>query len=83
VCFFTTQGKKKTTDGAEAKRRVTIFAVRRKENAWQSRTFAVHHGPKRTAITSLCRVPPLKAHGKYRPLPCAAVKNARQTFSKK
>jgi hypothetical protein len=38
---------------------------------------------KRTAITSLCRAPPLKAHGNHCPLPCAAIKNAGQTFSKK
>jgi hypothetical protein len=82
-CVFSRRTVKKATDGAGVKRRVTIFAVRRKKNARQSRTFAVRHSPKRTAITALCRAPPLKAHSKHRPLPRAAIKNARQTFSKK
>jgi hypothetical protein len=44
-------GKKKATDGAGSKRRVTVFAVRRRK--------------KRTAISSLCRAPSLEAHGNH------------------
>jgi hypothetical protein len=58
VRFFTTHGKKKATDGAGAKRHVTVFAVRQQKNAWQSLAFAVRHSLTRTAITYLCRVPP-------------------------
>jgi hypothetical protein len=75
--------KKKATNGAGAKRRVTAFAVRRKKNAQQSLAFVVRHSPKRATITSLCRAPPLKVHGNHCPLPCATIKNAWQTLSKK
>jgi hypothetical protein len=75
--------QRKSTDGARTKRRFTAFAVHRQKNARQSLDSAVRHRLKRTAIISLCRAPPLKAHGNHCPLPCTSIKNARQTFSKR
>jgi hypothetical protein len=58
-CVTERHTTKKATDGAGAKRRVTVFVVRRKK--------------KHMAITGLCRAPEEKTHGNNRPLPCAIV----------
>jgi hypothetical protein len=83
VRFFTTHGKQKQLTAPAPNGVGQPLPCAEIKTHGKQGLFAVRLQEKRTANIGSLPCACLKTHGKQGPLPCATIKNARQTFSKK